>query len=90
MSSDVVVKDKKHTGNYSRMAIALQQVAGKIDTKPDGLYDQNITIKTGDVTINGDEIDVEFDIPFDDDTEANEKSGYNYNSRIWKRHRRYF
>lgn len=79
MSSYVVINDKKHTGSYSRMAVALQQVAGKIDTTPDGLYDQNITLKTGDVTINSDELDLEFNIPFDDDTEANEAEITVYN-----------
>ena len=61
------------------MAIALQQVAGKIDTTPNGLYDQKITLKTGDVTIKNDELDLEFDIPFDDDTEANEAEIIVYN-----------
>lgn len=79
MSSQVVIKDKKHTGNYSRMIKALQQVAGKIDTEPSGLYDHNITLTTGDVTINGDTLDLEFSIPFDDDTEANEAEIIVYN-----------
>lgn len=61
------------------MAIAIQQVAGKIDTIPNGLYDQKITLKTGDVTIKNDELDLEFDIPFDDDTEANEAEITVYN-----------
>lgn len=81
MSSQVVIKDKKQTGNFSRMAIAIQQVAGKIDVAPDGLYDQKITLKTGDVTIKNDEIDLEFSIPFDDDTEANEAEFVVYNLR---------
>lgn len=79
MSSQVVIKDKKHTGSYSRMAIALQQVAGKIDTEPNGLYDQNVILRTGDVTIKNDELDLEFSIPFDDDTEANEAEFTVYN-----------
>ena len=66
MSSQVAIKDKKHTGGVSRMAVAIQQVAGKIDTTPEGLYGHKITIKTGDVTINGDELDVEFDTPVSD------------------------
>lgn len=79
MSSQVVIKDKKYKGNYSRMAIAIQQVAGKINTNPDGLYDQKITLKTGDVTITNDDLDLEFNIPFDDDTEANEAEIIVYN-----------
>lgn len=72
MSSQVVIHNKSNTGSYSRMATAFQQAAWEINTTPSGLYDHNITLKTGDVTINGDELDLEFEIPFDDDTEANE------------------
>lgn len=61
------------------MVESIRQVAGKIDNVPDGLYDQKITIITGDVTINGEELDVEFSIPFDDDTEANEAEIVVYN-----------
>lgn len=79
MSSQVVIKDKKYNGNYSRMAVAIKQVAGKIDTTPNGLYNQKITLKTGNVTIKNDSLDLEFDIPFDDDTEANEVEIVVYN-----------
>ncbi|WP_405381219.1 phage protein [Phascolarctobacterium sp.] len=80
MSSQVVIKDKKHSGSYSRMATALQQMAGKIDTIPDGLlYDQKVTIEAGGVIITNDELDLEFEIPFDDDTEANEAEIVIYN-----------
>ena len=79
MSSQVVIKDKKYAGNYSRMVTAMQQVAGKIDTVPNGLYDQNVTIKTDSVSISNDNLDLKFDIPFDDDTEANEAEITVYN-----------
>ena len=79
MSSDVVIKNQNSKSSYSRMVTALQQVAGKIDTTIDGLYDQKVTIETGDVKISNDDLDVEFDIPFDDDTEANEAEIVVYN-----------
>lgn len=80
MSSQVVIKDKKHSGTYSRMATAIQQIAGKIDTIPDGLlYDQKVTIDAGGVIITNEELDLEFEIPFDDDTEANEAEIVIYN-----------
>lgn len=79
MSSQVVIKDKQHKGSFSRMAIAIQQVAGKIDTIPDGLYDQKVKINAGGVIITNDELDLEFDIPFDDDIEANEAEITIYN-----------
>ena len=37
-----------------------------------GLYHHTVTIKIGDITIDNEELDCEFDIPFDDDTEADE------------------
>lgn len=79
MYSDVVIKEPKNRGLYSQMAISLQQVAGKIDVAPDGLYDQKAIIKTGDVTISNEDLDFEFEIPFDDDTEANEAEIVIYN-----------
>ena len=79
MASKVVIKDPKHKGNVSRMAIALKQVAGKIDTNPEGLYNQRFTLRSGDVVIKNTEIDMEFSIPFDDDTEANEAEIIIYN-----------
>lgn len=72
MSSQVVITDKKHTGSYSRMATAIQQLAGKIDTTPNGLYDQKVTVIAGDLTVTNDDLDIEFDVPFDNDTEVNE------------------
>lgn len=61
------------------MAIAFKQVSGKIDINPDGLYNQRFTLRSGDVVIKNTEIDMEFSIPFDDDTEANEAEIIIYN-----------
>lgn len=78
MTSKVVIKNKKHTG-VSRMAKSIKGIAGKIDTKQTGLFDHNVTISTGNVSISNDSLDCEFDIPFDDDTEANEAEITIYN-----------
>jgi len=78
MTSTVVIKNKKHTG-VSRMAKSIKDIAGKIDTKQTGLFDHNVTISTGNVSISNDSLDCEFDIPFDDDTEANEAEITIYN-----------
>ena len=61
------------------MVESIQQVAGKITTTPDGLYDQKVTLTTGSVSISNKNLDLEFDIPFDDDTEANEAEFVIYN-----------
>ena len=44
-----------------------------------GLYHHTVTIKIGDITIDIEELDCEFDIPFDDDTEADEAEIIVYN-----------
>lgn len=79
MSSQAVITGKKYAGNYSRMATAIQQVAGKIDTIPNGLYDQKVIVATDYIEITNDELDLEFEIPFDDDTEVNEGTIVVYN-----------
>ena len=54
------------------MVKSIKGVAGKINETPEGLYGHSVTITTGDVTIKNSDLDIEFNIPFDDDTEANE------------------
>lgn len=46
---------------------------------PDGLWGWKIIIQSGNVTIDGNELDVEFSVPFDDDLEANEAEIVVYN-----------
>lgn len=58
---------------------AFQTLKEKVSTKPDGLFGHQIRLKTGGVTLDGDQLDIEFDIPFDDDTEANESELIVYN-----------
>ena len=79
MASEMAVQDKKYSGSYSKMAKAIQDIAGKIDTVQDGLYDQRVVIKSGNVNISNEDLDCMFYIPFDDDTEANEAEIEIYN-----------
>ena len=44
-----------------------------------GLYHHTVTIKIGDITIDNEELECEFDIPVDDDTEADEAEIIVYN-----------
>lgn len=50
-----------------------------MEIKPDGLYGQEVVLKSGDITIKNSDLDIEFDISFDDDTEANESEVVIYN-----------
>lgn len=80
---DSFVIDGKH-GRSSRVIEAMRRLESEIvlDTEQadtSGLFGHTVIIQTGDVTINSSELDCEFDIPFDDDTEANEAEIIIYN-----------
>lgn len=48
-------------------------------TPPKGMFGRKVVVKTWLVTLNGDELDIEFDVPFDDNAEANEAEIRVYN-----------
>ena len=71
-------------GRASRALEALRRLEGEISLEAEGadqsgLYSHTVIIQTGDVTIDNRELDCEFDIPFDDDTEADEAEIIIYN-----------
>lgn len=49
------------------------------DIRPDGVFGSLAIVKTEEVTINSEELDVEFTVPFDDDMEPNEAEIVVYN-----------
>ena len=49
------------------------------DTKPDGVFGSRATIRSGNVTISSEVLDLEFVVPFDDDMEPNEAEIIVYN-----------
>lgn len=78
------VVDGHGRGRDSRVIEALHCLEGEISLETEaadtgGLYSHTVIIQTGDVTIDNEELDCEFDIPFDDDTEANEAEIIVYN-----------
>lgn len=87
-TSDVVFKDSQPGTPASSVVFRGEDVAkafvglsDKLTTDPSelGLFDPQITVKTGGVQIDSHELDVDLDIPFDDDTEANEAEIVVYN-----------
>ena len=71
-------------GRASQAIEAMRRLEGEIALEtmgadPKGLYGHTVIIQTGDVTIRNEELDCEFDIPFDDDTEADEAEITVYN-----------
>lgn len=76
--------ENERPGRYSAALQSLYQLEGEIaltteaaDTR--GLYGHTVLIQTGNVSISNTDLDVEFDIPFDDDAEANEAEILIYN-----------
>lgn len=66
----------------SQLAIAMKGWNENLETytaPPSGLFGRKALIKTGDVTLNSDELDFEFTVEFDDDLEANEAEIIIYN-----------
>ncbi len=47
--------------------------------EPDGVFGSTAVIKSGNVTLNSNDLDIEFTVPFDDDMEANEAEIIIYN-----------
>ena len=69
--------DSKVVESIRRLESEIVLETEQADTS--GLYQHTVMIKTGDVTIDNEELDCEFDIPFDDDTEADEAEIIVYN-----------
>lgn len=49
------------------------------DIRPDGVFGSIAIVRTGQVTINSETLDLEFTVPFDDDLEPNEAEIIVYN-----------
>ena len=63
----------------SRLITAMETWNSVNITVPEGLFGRSAVIISGDVVINAADIDFEFTVPFDDDTEANESEIIVYN-----------
>lgn len=66
----------------SNMVVAMKGWEDQIvvnATPPSGLFGRKVIIDSGNVSIDGSQMDVEFTVPFDDDTEANEAEIIVYN-----------
>lgn len=70
---------RSNSFKYSHLATAFKKLDEKIDTEVKGQFGHTVIIKSGGVTIKNSELDCEFEIPFDDDTEANEAEIRIYN-----------
>ena len=73
----------RRRGNSSRIIKSLigleQSINIETSNGDNALFRRNIIVQTGNVSINSDDLDLEFDVEFDDDTEANESEIILYN-----------
>lgn len=78
--SKVVMTERKNQ-HQSRLAKSIQSISNLKDysIKPDGVWGSKAIIRFPNTTIDSDEIDLEFNIPFDDNLEANEGEIIIYN-----------
>lgn len=80
MNSKVIISETNDK-HRSRLIKAFQEIDNLEDysTKPQGVWGSKATIKCGGVTVKSSELDLEFDIPFDDNLESNEGEIIIYN-----------
>ena len=76
MTSEIMRQERQMSGSA---LVGKPSGGGAIDTAVKGLYHQHVIIRFDHVVIDSDALDCEFDIPFDDNTEANEAEIVLYN-----------
>ena len=73
----------RRRGRASRIIKSFMELEQAINIETSGgdnaLFKRNVMVKTGNVSINSNNLDLEFDVEFDDDTEANESEIILYN-----------
>lgn len=75
MNRSKVIKTENITDRRSHIIKALETGLNSLEAYediPKGMFGSAAVIKSGSVTLNSDELDFEFTVPFDDDVEANE------------------
>lgn len=78
MNSKVIFEERKNS-KKSQIIKSLQKLDEQIDIEPKGQFGHNVTIQSGNVTISNKELDCEFSVEFDDNTEADTASITIYN-----------
>ena len=63
----------------SALVKAFESWKTPFDTKPDGVFGSVAVVKSGQVTVSSEKLDLEFTVPFDDDMEPNEAEITVYN-----------
>lgn len=77
-SSSAVFQERTSTIR-SALVKAVEAWKEPYDIRPDGVFGSVAIVRSGDVTISSEKLDVEFTVPFDDDMEPNEAEIIVYN-----------
>lgn len=77
-SSRVVMQENK-SNLSSALVRAFEEWTTPYDIRPEGVFGSVATIRSGGVTVSSETLDVEFEVPFDDDMEPNEAEIIIYN-----------
>lgn len=72
MQESKVISEAGKNLPSSKMLIAFKKLDEQINTEIEGQFGHTVVIQSGNVTIRNSELDCEFDVAFDDDTEADE------------------
>ena len=64
------ITDLKQNTKVSRMITAFKKLDEQIQTDIDGQFDCKVKIRCGNAVVSSDDIDIEFDVEFDDNVEA--------------------
>lgn len=79
MPDSKAVIQNEHINARSALVKAIETWKTPFDIAPSGVFGSVATIRSGGVTISSETLDVEFDVPFDDDMEPNEAEITVYN-----------
>lgn len=74
-----VIESTNKPSRVSQMAKAMQMLNEQFDTTPKGQFGHVVIIQSGNVTINNSDLDCEFSLNFDDNTEADKAEITIYN-----------
>lgn len=71
MNKSQVIKKSSDSKRKSQMIKALKGLTKNVSDDVKGQYGQSVKIISGNITISNESFDIEFTVPFDNDTEAN-------------------
>lgn len=78
-TASVIKVNEKNNKKYSKLVKEIERNGFIGIPMAEGLFSHKVRVKTGGMTFKNEELDIQFSVPFDDDTEANEAEIIIYN-----------